>query len=78
MKCRSLNGGRQLRIKTECHGDGHIQVSVQDRGKGIGGNDLEKIFEPFYHDETGRTRHGAGHQPVDRSGTRGTPLGVGE
>ena len=43
-----LNGDRQLRIKTECHGDDHIQVSVQDRGKGIVGNDLKKIFEPFY------------------------------
>ena len=30
------------------HGDDHIQVSVQDRGKGIGGDDLEKIFEPFF------------------------------
>ena len=41
-------GGRQLRIRTKRHGDDYIQVSVQDRGKGVGENDLEKIFEPFF------------------------------
>ena len=43
-----LNGNQQVWIKTERHGDDRIQVSVQDRGKGVGGNDLEKIFEPFF------------------------------
>ena len=43
-----LTGDRRLWIKTERHGDGHVQVSVQDRGKGIAKNDLEKIFEPFF------------------------------
>ena len=43
-----LNGDRQLRIKTERHDDDHIQVSVQDRGKGIEPSDLKKIFQPFY------------------------------
>jgi len=43
-----LNGDRQVWIKTERHSDDYIQVNVQDRGKGIGGNDPEKIFEPFF------------------------------
>ena len=43
-----LRGGPRLWIKTGRHGDGHVEVSVQDRGKGIGENDLEKIFEPFF------------------------------
>jgi signal transduction histidine kinase len=42
------NGDRPLRIKTGRLGDDHVQVSVQDRGKGIGENDLEKVFEPFF------------------------------
>ena len=42
------NGDRQLWIKTGRHGDDHVEVSVHDRGKGVGENDLENIFEPFF------------------------------
>ena len=34
--------------RPERHGDDHVEVSVHDRGKGVGETDLEKIFEPFF------------------------------
>jgi two-component system, LuxR family, sensor kinase FixL len=39
---------RQVTIRTEL-GDDHIAiVAVHDRGVGLGGDELEKIFQPFY------------------------------
>jgi two-component system sensor kinase FixL len=39
---------RQVTIRTEL-GDGHMAiVAVDDHGLGLGGDELEKIFQPFY------------------------------
>jgi two-component system, LuxR family, sensor kinase FixL len=37
---------RQLTVRTALV-DGHIEVAVADRGKGIGPADLERVFQPF-------------------------------
>jgi two-component system sensor kinase FixL len=37
---------RQLTVRTALV-DGHIEVAVADRGKGIAPADLERVFEPF-------------------------------
>ncbi len=73
-----LSGGRRLWIKTARHGDDHDSGqrarSRQRHRRKRPGKDLRAVL----HDQSGRTGHGAGHQPVDHSGARGTPLGVGQ
>jgi PAS domain S-box-containing protein len=41
-------GPRNLVIKTGTDEDGQAQVSVRDSGVGLDGEDMEKIFTPFY------------------------------
>jgi two-component system, OmpR family, sensor histidine kinase SenX3 len=42
--------------------DGHVMISVADRGRGIGADELAHIFKPFYRGEYARDRqiHGNG------------------
>ena len=51
---------------------------VRDNGTGIDAEHLDKIFDPFYHDQRRRRGHGAG--PGDllphRAGVRGPDLGA--
>jgi signal transduction histidine kinase len=41
-------GARDLTVTSAGDGDGHVMLRVRDRGTGIAGDDLERIFEPFY------------------------------
>ena len=41
-------GARQLVIRTAADGPGSIRVSVRDSGLGLSGEQLERLFEPFY------------------------------
>jgi PAS domain S-box-containing protein len=38
---------RRLLVRTQRNAQGHIEISVADRGAGIPAADLERIFEPF-------------------------------
>jgi signal transduction histidine kinase len=38
----------------------YIKITVSDNGKGIPAEQLEHIFEPFFHDKNPRERHGVG------------------
>jgi C4-dicarboxylate-specific signal transduction histidine kinase len=39
---------RQLTILTTQCDDGDISISVQDQGRGVDANSIERLFEPFY------------------------------
>lgn len=39
---------RTLRIKTDCHGNDAIVISVEDTGPGIAPSKIKTIFEPFF------------------------------
>ena len=39
---------RLLTVDVASSGDGELAVRVRDRGHGIGADDLERVFEPFY------------------------------
>ncbi|HMQ04080.1 MAG TPA: HAMP domain-containing sensor histidine kinase [Pyrinomonadaceae bacterium] len=41
------NGTKWIKVSAE-NGGGGLRLSVEDRGIGIGGDDLRHIFEPFY------------------------------
>ncbi len=61
--------GRWLGISVraaETRGGREIQITVSDRGPGIGPDDLPHIFDPFYR----------GHNPVAASETPGVGLGL--
>jgi signal transduction histidine kinase len=48
--CDALDGpnvhDRRLSVRT-AFTDGHIEIAVDDRGKGIAPADLERVFQPF-------------------------------
>jgi len=51
----AMNGaptGRHLTIRTAA-ADGHVEVSVADRGTGIPPEDLERVFQPFVSTKAG-------------------------
>ena len=41
------NGSKWIRI-TSANGNGRVKISVEDKGLGIGAEDLGHVFEPFY------------------------------
>jgi PAS domain S-box-containing protein len=53
----AMGEGGVLSVESLCDGD-WIQVNIKDTGEGISGEDLEKIFEPFY--TTKRKQRGLG------------------
>jgi len=61
----ALKFGGAAEIRVTASQDGHITVSVLDRGPGIPAESLEVVFEPFYRLEGSRNR-----------GTGGTGLGL--
>ena len=55
--CHAMNNGhtgeRRLVLRTEASDGDGVQVTVSDRGAGIGPGDLDRIFEPFFTTHTG-------------------------
>jgi two-component system, LuxR family, sensor kinase FixL len=39
---------RQVMVRVEHEGEGMLKVAVRDRGVGLSGDTIEKIFQPFY------------------------------
>jgi signal transduction histidine kinase len=50
--------GGSVEIRLAPAGDGHVLLSVRDRGRGIPAGDLPRVFEPFF--TTGRSKGGTG------------------
>ena len=44
----TIGGARVLSIRSDCHDDGGIVVSVADTGMGIGSQDVERVFNPLF------------------------------
>ncbi|MES0171280.1 MASE4 domain-containing protein [Mesorhizobium sp. M0006] len=44
----SVDGARVLSVKSEIHDDGHVMISVADTGRGIGPEDIDRIFNPLF------------------------------
>jgi len=51
--------GKYLGVRLKAEGDS-VQIEIEDRGKGIPPNELERIFEPFYRVDQGRPGDGLG------------------
>jgi signal transduction histidine kinase len=50
---KALSGRRRmLRIKTDCHGNEGIVISVEDAGPGIEPEKMKSIFDPFFSTKT--------------------------
>jgi two-component system sensor histidine kinase BarA len=47
----TLPGG-EIRVEAQTHGDGHVELSVTDSGKGIPPHELDKVFDKFYWSES--------------------------
>jgi PAS domain S-box-containing protein len=41
-------GEREVKLRVECNGASLIQTTLSDRGTGLSGDKLDKIFQPFY------------------------------
>lgn len=52
-------GGKYLGVRLRREGDSAV-IEVEDRGKGIPPQDLERIFEPFFRVDRGRPSDGLG------------------
>jgi two-component system, LuxR family, sensor kinase FixL len=39
---------RKVKLQAGAHGEGLIKVAVADCGTGLSGDNLDKIFQPFY------------------------------
>jgi signal transduction histidine kinase len=44
----AVGGVRVLSVKSSMHDDGGVRVSVADTGKGIGAQDIDRIFNPLF------------------------------
>ncbi len=44
----AVGGARVLSVKSEIHDDGHVMISVADTGRGIGPQDIDRIFNPLF------------------------------
>jgi signal transduction histidine kinase len=42
------NGGTAVIIRTRSNGNGHVIVSIKDRGVGIAPEDMARIFDPYF------------------------------
>jgi signal transduction histidine kinase len=40
--------GGEVRLSTRLHGRDRVHVRVEDNGVGIGQDDLDRVFEPFF------------------------------
>jgi signal transduction histidine kinase len=80
-----VDGGGVLELGCAPHGEGLVEVWVQDDGKGLGGVDPAQLFEPFISRRLGGTglglynvqrvcqamgAHIHGHERVDGRGAR--------
>ncbi|MBZ0101939.1 MAG: HAMP domain-containing histidine kinase [Thermoanaerobaculia bacterium] len=46
--CEAQPTGGEVLVTLEPARDGHVSLAVEDRGPGIGDEDVEHVFEPFY------------------------------
>lgn len=44
--------GGEIRVEAQTHGDGHVEMTVTDSGKGIPLHELDKVFDKFYWSES--------------------------
>jgi two-component system sensor histidine kinase CpxA len=49
-----------VRVTLDRH-DEHYRICVEDQGGGVPGEDLARIFDPFYRTDTARSRETGGH-----------------
>jgi signal transduction histidine kinase len=42
------NGGAAVTVRTRSNGNGHVIVSIKDRGVGIAPEDMARIFDPYF------------------------------
>ena len=54
----TLGGGDPIRLRTTQLGSGRIRIEVRDQGTGIAGDDLGRVFDPYF--TTRRTGTGLG------------------